>query len=76
VKRVGNTCRVTDKVNIPNPQRKLQRRIDMVMQLSQLDAGSGAPKVGDDALTSQTWEPSDREIITVEPRVMGTLGRE
>jgi CRP-like cAMP-binding protein len=30
VERVGNAYRVTDKVNIPNLQQKLQRRIDMV----------------------------------------------
>ena len=30
--RVGNAYRVTDKVNIPNLQRKLQRRIDMVAE--------------------------------------------
>lgn len=31
VERVGNAYRVTDKVNIPHLQNKLQRRIDMVM---------------------------------------------
>ena len=30
VERVGNAYRVTDKVNIPDLQKKLQRRIDMV----------------------------------------------
>jgi DNA-binding MarR family transcriptional regulator len=30
VERVGNAYRVTDKVNIPDLQNKLQRRIDMV----------------------------------------------
>ena len=30
VERVGNAYRVTDKVNIPELQKKLQRRIDMV----------------------------------------------
>jgi DNA-binding MarR family transcriptional regulator len=30
VERVGNAYRVTDKVNIPDLQQKLQRRIDMV----------------------------------------------
>ena len=30
--RVGNAYRVTDKVNIPNLQVKLQRRIDMVAE--------------------------------------------
>ena len=32
VERVGNACRVTDKVNIPELQEKLQRRIDMVTE--------------------------------------------
>ena len=30
VERVGNAYRVTDKVNIPDLQQKLQRRVDMV----------------------------------------------
>jgi hypothetical protein len=32
VKGVGNAYRVTDKVNIPELQSKLQRRIDMVTE--------------------------------------------
>jgi DNA-binding IclR family transcriptional regulator len=32
VERVGNAYRVTDKVNIPELQSKLQRRIDMVAE--------------------------------------------
>ena len=32
VERVGNAYRVTDKVNIPELQKKLQRRIDMVAE--------------------------------------------
>jgi DNA-binding IclR family transcriptional regulator len=32
VERVGNAYRVTDKVNIPDLQEKLQRRIDMVLE--------------------------------------------
>ena len=32
VERVGNAYRVTDKVNIPDLQEKLQRRIDMVTE--------------------------------------------
>ena len=32
VERVGNAYRVTDKVNIPELQNKLQRRIDMVTE--------------------------------------------
>ena len=32
VERVVNACRVTDKVNIPELQKKLQRRMDMVTE--------------------------------------------
>jgi DNA-binding IclR family transcriptional regulator len=32
VERVGNAYRVTDKVNIPELQRKVQRRIDLVTE--------------------------------------------
>jgi hypothetical protein len=32
VERVGNAYRVTDKVNIPDLQKKLQRRIDLVTE--------------------------------------------
>jgi DNA-binding MarR family transcriptional regulator len=32
VERVGNAYRVSDKVNIPDLQKKLQRRIDMVAE--------------------------------------------
>jgi predicted DNA-binding transcriptional regulator len=32
VERVGNAYRVTDKVNIPDLQNKLQRRIDMITE--------------------------------------------
>ena len=32
VERVGNAYRVTDKVNIPDLQNKLQRRIDMIVE--------------------------------------------
>ena len=44
VERVGNAYRVTDKVNIPELQKKLQRRIDMVAEtakrLAELNAGA------------------------------------
>ena len=44
VERVGNAYRVTDKVNIPDLQKKLQRRIDMVAEtakrLAELNAGA------------------------------------
>jgi len=32
IERVGNAYRVTDKVNIPDLQDKLQRRIDMILE--------------------------------------------
>jgi len=42
VERVGNAYRVTDKVNIPDLQGRLQRRIDMILEtaneLSKLQA--------------------------------------
>ncbi len=49
VERVGNAYRVTDKVNIPDLQDKLQRRIDMVTEtakrLSELGTSpSAAPQ--------------------------------
>jgi hypothetical protein len=44
VERVGNAYRLTDKVNIPELQKKLQRRIDMVAEtakrLAELNAGA------------------------------------
>ena len=44
VERVGNAYRVTDKVNIPDLQRRLQRRIDMIIdtakKLSELGAST------------------------------------
>ena len=46
VERVGNAYRVTDKVNIPDLQGKLQRRIDMILQtaneLSKLQVSGSA----------------------------------
>jgi DNA-binding IclR family transcriptional regulator len=44
VERVGNAYRVTDKVNIPDLQQKLQQRIDMLIdtakELSRLQAST------------------------------------
>ena len=49
VERVGNAYRVTDKVNIPELQGKLQRRIDMVTEtaksLAELGGGRDKPRV-------------------------------
>ena len=46
VERIGNAYRVTDKVNVPELQSKLQRRIDMIMEaateLSRLRATGAA----------------------------------
>jgi hypothetical protein len=45
VERVGNAYRVTDKVNIPKLQKKLQWRIDMVAETAKRLAevgGSGS----------------------------------
>jgi CRP-like cAMP-binding protein len=47
VERVGNAYRVTDKVNIPDLQKKLQRRIDMVTETAKkLSEVSGSPLIG------------------------------
>jgi DNA-binding MarR family transcriptional regulator len=32
IERIGNAYRVTDKVNVPDLQSRLQRRIDMIME--------------------------------------------
>jgi DNA-binding MarR family transcriptional regulator len=42
VERVGNAYRVTDKVNIPELQSKLQRRIDMVAETAKRLSEVGA----------------------------------
>ena len=42
VERVGNAYRVTDKVNIPELQGKLQRRIDMVTETAKRLAALGS----------------------------------
>jgi DNA-binding IclR family transcriptional regulator len=42
VERVGNAYRVTDKVNIPDLQKKLQRRIDMVTETAKKLSEVGA----------------------------------
>ena len=41
-KRVGNAYPVTDKVNIPELQNKLQRRIDMVAETAKRLSEMGA----------------------------------
>ena len=42
VERVGNAYRVTDKENIPELRKKLQRRIDMVAENAKRLAEAGA----------------------------------
>jgi hypothetical protein len=42
VERIGNAYCVTDKVNIPELQRKLQRRIDMVAETAKKLAEVGS----------------------------------
>ena len=45
LERVGNAYRVTDKVNIPDLQKKMQRRIDLVAETAKKLAevgGSGS----------------------------------
>ena len=44
VERVGNAYRVTDKVNIAELQKKLQRRIDMVAESAKRLAEVGASR--------------------------------
>ena len=47
VEHVGNAYRMTDKVNIPDLQQKLQKRIDMILgtarELSNLDRAHASP---------------------------------
>jgi DNA-binding HxlR family transcriptional regulator len=49
VERVGNAYRVTDKVNIPDLQNRLQHRIDMILEtaneLSKLHASDSAADI-------------------------------
>jgi DNA-binding MarR family transcriptional regulator len=46
VERVGNAYRVTDKVNIPDLQKKLQRRIDLVTETAKrLSEVSSSPLI-------------------------------
>lgn len=49
VERIGNAYRVTDKVNVPELQIKLQRRIDMIMETAAELSRLRAPTSGDEA---------------------------
>jgi hypothetical protein len=46
VERVGNAYRVTDKVNIPDLQKKLQRRIDMVADCEEIGGSKRSGSIG------------------------------
>jgi predicted transcriptional regulator len=46
VERVGNAYRVTEKVNIPDLQSKLQRRIDMVTETAKKLVSANQPSTG------------------------------
>jgi hypothetical protein len=46
VERVGNAYRVTDKVNIPDLQKKLQRRIDMVADCEEIGGSRRSGSIG------------------------------
>lgn len=59
VERVGNAYRVTDKVNIPDLKKKLQRRMDMIVEtarkLSELNSSAGlVPVANEDSQASRT----------------------
>jgi DNA-binding MarR family transcriptional regulator len=53
VERVGNAYRVTDKVNIPDLQKRLQQRIDMIIdtakKLSEFDTSTSPRNQPDNA---------------------------
>jgi len=54
VERVGNAYRITDKVNIPDLQEKLQRRIDMIIETAQkLAELKTSTRAGDDRAPEQ-----------------------
>jgi hypothetical protein len=61
VERVGNAYRVTDKVNIPDLQAKLQRRMDMIIEtakeLSKLQTSTPQP----DAYDREEKRRADRQ---------------
>jgi|SRR5271169_3371303 len=59
VERVGNAYRVTDKVNIPDLQNKLQRRMDMIAEtakrLSEMSASYSMGPRGDSSETTDAF---------------------
>ena len=70
VERVGNAYRVTDKVNIPDLQKKLQRRIDMVTEtakrLAKLNAGLGRT-------AAILQRPSTEQVVLHKPHGLSPL---
>jgi hypothetical protein len=77
VERVGNAYRVTDKVNIPDLQKKLQRRIDMVAEtaksLAELNAGAPCSDLAEavnrpGGASQGTWpEPTKPSVALEKP---------
>jgi DNA-binding IclR family transcriptional regulator len=58
VERVGNAYRMTDKVNIPDLQDRLQRRIDMIVETAgELSKLRASPSHAD---ADNTLQPRDR----------------
>lgn len=55
VERVGNAYRVTDKVNIPDLQRRLQRRIDIIMDTAKKLSELGGTERMTSAPHSSQW---------------------
>ena len=64
VERVGNAYRVTDKVNIPDLQKKLQRRIDMVAETAKRLAEVGGSRL---ATPFSSLPPSRR--VAASPQI-------
>jgi hypothetical protein len=64
VERIGNAYRVTDKVNIPDLQTKLQRRINMVTETAKrLGEVAAAIKAGNSLRAGPIARP--RELSTI-----------
>ena len=63
VERVGNAYRVTDKVNIPELQGKLQRRIDMVTETAKRLAELGGRRSRAVAIWQRSPAPSNDRAL-------------
>ena len=66
VERVGNAYRVTDKVNIPDLQNKLQRRIDMVTETARKLSKLGYESSVEEESTRKGTAPIRPLLGTVE----------